>query len=145
MVQELSFEYLAGFMDGNGSIRVDRRKSRRGEDSFLAVIEVCNTNKDFIERLRSKFGGTLTHVGIKEEIKHGWKAAWVWRLHGRKGVFFIENILPYLNLKIEQAKLYLCFAETITEKSIGKNYILPDHINEERRMIFDECNILNKR
>lgn len=90
--------YLAGFVDGEGCISTTSSKSGQ----FYPRLVVAQSDFGQIERLREKFLG-LGRVHVKQQ-KH-YRPQLVWTLRGEELLVFLENLLPYLDLKKRQAEV----------------------------------------
>ena len=108
-VRELSDEYMAAFIDGEGSIRV-RKGSRRPEGwnaSYELTIEVTNTFKPVLDDIAAKYGGKVSSKKVRNVLLH--KPQWVWMLSGDRAADCLRAIRPYLREKERQAWLGLEF------------------------------------
>ena len=92
--------YLAGIVDGEGSIFLARSKRSIGQ--VYPTISVKNTNKALMDWLHFEFGGT---VGIAEKPKNsGHKIAYAWRVYGVLDVeMLLKAIEKYLIIKSSNA------------------------------------------
>ncbi len=53
-------QYLAGFMDGEGSIMIARSSARNSNRvHYRARVDVANTDRRVLEEVRDQFGGIL--------------------------------------------------------------------------------------
>ncbi len=108
-VPETTLAYFAGIVDGEGcvAIRDTKYKSKKtGEITrlfFLSVI-VTNASLKLLERFKHYFGG---HIAIRKKAKKHHQQTYGWHLGYRAGAAFIKRLLPYLEIKKEQAILSL--------------------------------------
>jgi hypothetical protein len=86
--------YIAGFVDGEGSIDVHRGKPR---------VRVVNTFKPFLDYARNTFGGAV----YARKVVPGRRPTYSWELNGREAVAFLGLIKAHLWEKREQAALAL--------------------------------------
>jgi hypothetical protein len=104
----LDLAYLAGFMDGEGTIglRRIRRADRGGAFSYEPYIEVANTDPVIPVWLHSLFGGyyrerATTLGGNSKPVIYRWATK------SRAAVAVCERLVPYLRLKRPQAEVLL--------------------------------------
>lgn len=124
-MKDKTFAYLAGIMDGEGTLTVMRKKYNpaqfakdiaRGKRSvypkcatysYYVSITVKNTDLRLIRWLQARFGGSYFP---DKNRKANWKISYRWQLFGRENQErFLLGILPYVILKEEQAKILLEF------------------------------------
>lgn len=99
----LSFEYLAGLIDGEGYISL--RPSNKGKyRKYYPRIQVTNTYKPILDLLVEELGGTITP---KRNKNPNWKEGYDWRLHGDAARKLLQDLLPYLIIKKEAAIITL--------------------------------------
>jgi len=97
MSKELA--YVAGFFDGDGCVCVQNEIQK---DFRIARItaSIANTNVEIIKYLKKRFGG---YVKIRE-LPSG-KTLGTWMLSCKAAVEFLEQIMPFMRIKKEQAEL----------------------------------------
>ena len=92
--------YAAGIIDGDGSIQIQEIKGTRHR--FIVYLSGCTrTPIDFIQE---HWGG-----GITETVTQSGRPYFRWHITSDKATSFLEDILPYLVGKTEQALLALKF------------------------------------
>jgi hypothetical protein len=104
-----SLAYVAGLIDGDGSVGIACQKRGSGEQerwSYYASVTIGMTQpaKPILEWIHQEWGGSLhphKTAGEKE------CPAWQWRVTGDNAVTILRKLLPYLRLKGPQAKLAL--------------------------------------
>lgn len=89
--------YIAGFIDGEGCIALDKS---RGGVGFTLSVHVDITYIPTLELLRDMFGGSIYVVKKRSESR---KQQYSWQIRGRDAHNFILAILPYLREKKPQA------------------------------------------
>ncbi len=97
--------YLAGIIDGEGCITINRRRAKPGHVPVYA-LQVCISNtsralqKWLDERFPDKTYWRISHQNPK------WRDCYHWTLSGNRQVMvFLREIAPYLVIKREQAEL----------------------------------------
>jgi len=107
-MKQADLGYVAGIIDGEGSIHIVRRKeptTRRGY-KYELQISVGNTQEWLIRWLHFNFGG---YMHVCKAPKKGNRDCWHWSIRTRDAVDFLKLLLPYLKLKRPQAELALQF------------------------------------
>ena len=103
--------YLAGFIDGEGSIAITASKLMNGvKNGGLALImKITNTNKSVLEDIASLWGGRLAlsyaTTGAKPVFALYWGA--------KDAGTILGEIKPYLKIKKEQCDIALQFQSTL--------------------------------
>jgi hypothetical protein len=103
----LRVAWAAGFFDGEGCISiakpVNKRKTGKVYVTYALQAIIAQRDRRPLEVLVGLFGGNITSVKI-----HG-STYWYLRKHGVKAVAMLEQLLPFLVLKKEQAELAIRF------------------------------------
>ena len=103
---ELERGYLAGIIDGEGSITLAKDKQFR-----YPVLEVSSTTYQIVEYLKVHFGGVISK---KNERNPKWKQAYVWKIERRKAISLLEEeIVSYLNEPKKKARAQLIIKDYI--------------------------------
>ena len=105
--------WAAGIIDGEGSIFVmkQKRKDRERDHNYIMRLSVQSTDPYMTKELCKLFpnGAVFTQeVDKKPQNSDTLK----WQISGRKAAFVLKQILPFMKVKHEQAKLALDFQET---------------------------------
>ena len=97
--------YTAGIIDGEGSISIARQSREKHIAGYSHRVQVCvtSTNEWLCQWLRLNWGGNV-YKGTTKTKPH-YKQAWKWTIVTNKSINFLEAILPYLNLKRDEAEL----------------------------------------
>jgi hypothetical protein len=97
--------YLAGFIDGEGSIMYTRNgfDYRRNRYYYRVILRVCNNEPQVIDWVLDNFPSKW----FIEKRHHGGNTddSYVISLHGANAVNLIEKVFPYLISKRPQARL----------------------------------------
>lgn len=102
------WSYLAGIFDGEGNFTLSAyyRKDTPDRLRYSFQIGAKNTDLRLMKWLVSNFGGVYYSYQNKKHLD--WKLSHIWRPKGRRNTEnLILGILPYLVVKVEQAKLAL--------------------------------------
>jgi sulfite reductase beta subunit-like hemoprotein len=129
--------YLAGLLDGEGSVIVTRTRGRGSvNDSVSARVIITNTDLPLIEWLLAEVGGSFVP---KKRMKDHHRQAYQWLLGGRNAAAFLLAVIPYLRIKKAQAEAGLRILETVGDR----NTRLTDEVMEIREEAFAEVRRLN--
>lgn len=100
--------YLAGIIDGEGYIGINKSKNYQGKPLFKLRVVVCNTNTDLIKWLVDNFGGYITK---KKTYSYKHKVSYNWKVNCDKAGDVLSLVLPYLIIKKRQAELAILYRE----------------------------------
>ena len=89
--------YLAGIMDGEGSIVMNGAAGKRLP---RMLVQVSSCDHELVEWLRITVGGFVRRRKSKNE---NWRDHYYWTLHGKKAVAFLQEIGPLM--KIDKKRL----------------------------------------
>ena len=106
----VNIQYLAGFLDGEGSIMISATGRPRPDGvqaSYSVKLVVCNTNVPALTEIQKTFGGRLVSNGKPQ--KDSWKPGYFLLWQGQAAGDLIEAMRPYLLIKQEQADVALEF------------------------------------
>lgn len=92
--------YAAGIMDGDGSIQIQERLN--GSHRLIVYLSGCDDRPHYM--LKDRWGGGVTHTATMTG-----RGYFRWHLTTDAAVEFLEDILPFLIVKKEQAELALKF------------------------------------
>jgi hypothetical protein len=140
--------WLAGFMDGEGSIQIRQAKSSLSKCiSFYPQVEVGNTYKPVMKYIASLFDKPL-QIRRNKEIR---KRKVFYRITFKKydSIIILKLIKPYLKIKKEQAKLclelYKTYRTKIKRYTSGRIKKLSMKTYKNRIRLFNLNRKLNKR
>ena len=124
MGTETELAYLAGIVDGEGSIGAHWRTN--SSVSFHVNFQVGMTQVGAIDLFVKIFGG---HIHIEKRRTKSGKPIYKWQIYARKAANCLEKLLPYLIIKREQARDAIVLARMHRERHSGKGstpgYSLP--------------------
>ena len=131
---QVRFSYLAGIIDGEGSVDARFKHKMRTVDFTLSV---ANTDVRLIEWIVENFGGRAIPIR-QANPKH--KIVWrvIWNVQDATQV--LEDVMPYLIVKRERAELYLSLRALM-----GRGEHLTDEIRQQRLDLGARMAELNKR
>jgi hypothetical protein len=97
--------YMAGFLDGEGSIMMIRREN----GSVALVVSIANTHLPTLEYIRELLG--YGNINQTREATARNKAGYLLRLQHWAAASLLRQTLPYMITKREQAEMAVEFAE----------------------------------
>jgi len=104
--------YVAGLIDGDGSISLIKEKRANGF-KYYPCIQLSNVFEDMVTFLHDTFGGCKK---IKSRQAHSKKTQYVWNVRGLESCKnVISKILPFLVLKQRQGRKLLNYICNPTE------------------------------
>ena len=97
-VSEITYAYLAGLFDGEGTVTLMRKNS---SDKFKApTLSMTSTTLCLLELCKSIFGGNIYN---QKTYKEHHKQAWVWSVRYNAAISAAEKLIPYI---LEPSKRY---------------------------------------
>lgn len=140
-MRTLSNEYLAGLIDGEGSIAI-YLTLRRKTPSLVTSVSFCNTYKPLIFYFKEKFGGT-TSVSFSSTST---KPCYKWQARQDIIIPLLKRIFPFLVIKKGQAKLVLeAYKHLKSTEYRGGSKQISKKIVAYRRGLVSKCKKLNHR
>lgn len=128
--------YAAGLIDGEGCIHLGNSVTR-------VVMGMTRTTP--LLKLQKQFGGTIRP---RSHIPAGNKPQWVWEVVGPAAADMLHKLLPYLEIKGEEAAVAIMFQAMLSSKRERTAYgTMISRSSEElamRRLCIDECKSLKQ-
>jgi hypothetical protein len=101
-ISEFDRHYMAGLLDGEGTINLCRQILACGRIKYRPTVNVFNTCRAILEWCESTTGIGIIDGEIRKRQKHH-KQSYIWRLRQPEMLEFLPMITPYLRIKEEQA------------------------------------------
>ena len=116
---DLTPQYVAGIIDGEGTITISRGSKRKPYTYWTMLVSVASTDRLTLERLKERYGGTLTNRGMRvtPHPVQATRPAYGWQVSAVKAQACILDVLPYLKIKSQQAHIALEFQCGIDKRS----------------------------
>ena len=90
---KLSKDYIAGFLDGEGTITIGRSsyryKTRKHNDCYIVLVGIYNTKKKVLFDIRDKY--KLGHISCHINV-------WYLSITNKAAYKFLIDIRPHLRL-----------------------------------------------
>ncbi|RKX50680.1 MAG: hypothetical protein DRP25_05140, partial [Thermotoga sp.] len=114
----MDLKYLAGLFDGEGSVAIVKAKTQYSSPNYILNIRIVNTNKELLEKIKSKFGGSVIKKTKNKLYGKNHNVCWVWIAQSNIAKNILERILPYLIIKKKHAEIGIKF-QTYKQKNKG--------------------------
>ena len=143
----LHLAWLAGFIDGEGTIGLRTRQGRKGHKRtyWEPIVALCNTRQDILLLVQQEYGGSLWASDNAPSRPAHHKPCSQLRWTDAEALHLLEKIRPYLVLKDRQADLVIEFIRHRQATPIPGQKGHPPEVVAFRRSLADECQTLNKR
>uniref|UniRef100_A0A6M3LDG9 Putative HNH homing endonuclease n=1 Tax=viral metagenome TaxID=1070528 RepID=A0A6M3LDG9_9ZZZZ len=138
MYSETDKAYLAGFIDGEGTIVIDTHGGTRTPSLRLIV---ANTYLPVLQELREIWGGCLY---TKKPQRENWKAGSALEWATRQALEILKEVQPYLHVKREQCQVAFKFQETVNPME-HRTRGIPMEVQAFRLELKEEMQALNKK
>ena len=113
----LKLAYTGGWIDGEGSIYINKAKNKRsGSYQYILCVSTSNTDKGIIDWFKKEYKGFTTALGYKVRNNPNHRLAYQWFSTTKTAYKFLKLILPYLKVKRRQAELAIKFQERKTKE-----------------------------
>ncbi len=92
-LSDIEAAYVAGIIDGEGSIQFTRNRKSRWPSP---AVSVASTDRELLEWLRSRIGGTIIQ---KRTYSPTHSRSFDWKLTDRRALQFLKLVRPFLVIK----------------------------------------------
>ena len=122
--EELRLAYTAGFVEADGCFHFQQSIS----------IRITNKNMEILELFKSWWGGSIRSKGTPKDC-------YDWNIHSDSAAELIEKLLPFLNMKNDEAKILMEFQSTVGSR--GKK--VPDSVLKKRKELLSAMKEVRKK
>lgn len=143
MATQISLEYLAGIIDGEGCLSISYDKpGSKISPRFVAQLSVVNTNMKLLADLKKQFGGSIHSIrsGQIGRSRRKYKPCGAWTKTATQAAEIATKVLPYLRIKHKQAVLIIKLS---TRKTLQGRKRLSKKEIKARFSIWERCGQLN--
>jgi hypothetical protein len=136
--------YLAGLIDGEGTISIGKKNNKTGRLGFTLTpsVSIANTNEGVIRYCQSLIGGRV-YKGRRRKPNH--RTKFTLRVHRHTEIMkILEQVYPYLRIKKKNAELLMKYCESRIKKRRYISSVTVPYDEDELR-IHQEIRKLNER
>ena len=119
--------WAAGFVDGEGCIRIDKNG---------LCLRIAQTDIRPLQRLIGLYGGSIMVVKSPSRLPH-YKPTWLYALSTNQCLMALEQMLPFLCVKQEQAKVAIEYQKGMRrtnasnrEEELNRRLVLREKLKE---------------
>ena len=134
MTLQTDLAYLAGLVDGEGTVSCSITKTKKGCYALHKQFSIFNTNPNLISWITVRFGG-LVHSRVRSEK---WKTEYQVKWSAEDATKLLTQILPYLVIKKEQAEIFI-------ELHRNKSHRVSEELQKQREFLVARVAELNKQ
>lgn len=117
-MKRLSWKYIAGLIDGEGTLDVQVTKGIYVRPR-VRINMTTHTAGFLLEWLHANFGGYLY---LREYKQENWNQSTSWELVGYgQACTFLRNVVNHLYIKQEQARFLLYLERSVKGKPVGQD------------------------
>lgn len=131
--------YLAGFVDGEGSIRIGTNRSPNGERRWYLILSCHQRNPRPLRLLHDRFGGSVRH-----QADHQPRPIFEWAITSDMAGKAIAALRPWLIVKADEADLALQF-QSLLHHNAGRRAPLTGDEKVLRERIYRQMRELKLR
>lgn len=113
----MDYEYLAGFFDGEGYIKINRYDNKRnGKICYFVTAQLSNTNETIMNQISEK----LNVKNRKYEYSNtNWNPVFRISTFSQKAYSLLDNIKPYSIIKLREIDIVEKFRSTLKSNHYG--------------------------
>lgn len=137
--------YIAGIIDGEGSIRIQKRNyisCGKEQITFVVQINVTNNNIDVLEFLKEKTGVGNVYIHTHPSENH--RICYRFTISARIAHDLLKQIYPYMIIKKKHTEIAINYLRCMD----NRKYRNAPRTDEETKIFYSfwkELNDLNKR
>jgi hypothetical protein len=138
-MKKVDIAYLAGTIDSDGCISIQKYNNCNSYRSYLTVIQ---RDLPLIEYLYSTFGGSVNVVSTKRGLGRDFYFRWL--VADSRAIKIFKMCLPYLKLKKQQAFLAIELTKVKTKKyRTGRYSSYTEQSIKLQKSIYDSIRSIN--
>ena len=143
IASEADRAYLAGFLDGEGTISfVERDRGQDHTPTHDVRVFLTNTDDAILRHFCDMTAGRVYHHDGERENRFGSRPCFRWQMGTHDGALLIRELFPHLRTKRKQAALVWTLYGTLRHKNGHAR--TPAAVVEQRRAIADMVRALNR-
>lgn len=129
-ITDIEASYIAGIIDGEGSIIVGRKrvKTNRSGYEFYPNVSLINTSKKMMDYVADTTGlGKVREKTSPSTLAKHRRRSWTWQIRSRVAEKFLKRILPFLVVKQDSAQNAIEFYENFPSSVNFAHYNIERH------------------
>ena len=132
--------YLAGILDGEGSIMIYRSRG-----TYSLIVAVYNSEKELMNWLIREYGGSSleSHRERNKKLKH--KPEYRWTIMGRNAYKLLGKLENKMIIKRERLRVAVEFYERCNRTTYRGNRPRPDWLKRREQEYYLKMHELNKK
>ena len=134
--------YLAGFLDGEGSIAVGLNRNPNGDRRWYLRISCHQLDPRPLRMLAQRFGGSVRRHGY-EARRH--RQIYEWAVNSRQAYEALCALRPYLVVKAEEADAGIEFQTLLASRSVSRRVPLSEAEQDARQALYEKLRLLKQR
>lgn len=150
MHNEAVLGYMAGIIDGEGSVELKINKPTAGH-SLNLVLHVFNSDRPLMDWMQLNFGGKVYDIHRRARVeKPQWQPVYIWNLTSTAARDLLEILAPYMVVKRSQAELAVYAWDNRKAHYRGNGpgrvrRVVPDEVKAERLAFKNQMHLLNRK
>jgi hypothetical protein len=136
--------WAAGLVDGEGCIHIMRGTThpKRKTIAYSMYLQVRMAHKPAIVRLQDIFG--CGHIKLVQPQERQWKPTWLWHVSALPAAAVLQQMLPWLCVKQEEARVALAFQQLQSNRP-KKNLRVPPDVEAQYQQYYEEMRALKRQ
>ena len=135
MIEHTTLAYLAGVLDSDGYIGINKRKAGKWAANYQPRVQVKQVDTEATDLFRATFGG---HLYRHEPSAERGRPLWCWTVHSAACRPVLESLLPYLRIKRNRAENALALCE-VNRRTGRKRFPVPEIVPGEPMLTMAEA------
>lgn len=127
--------YLAGVLDSDGYIGINKRKAGKWAANYQPRVQVKQVDTEATDLFRETFGG---HLYRHEPSAERGRPLWCWQVHSAACRPVLEALLPYLRIKRNRAENALALCD-VNRRTGRKRFSVPEVVPGEPMVTMAEA------
>jgi hypothetical protein len=138
--------YLAGAIDGEGSLGIRRRPAKQYRvETFSFEVRITNTNLPWLKQIQSEIGGGIYSANSKKRPNR--RPCFNLELRGAEARAMLLQVQPWLRIKKRHADILLRYFDLAARRRLmnGANQKTDPSVLAELTALYEELKSLNLR
>ena len=114
---EQFFAYLAGILDGEGTVLISKKSGKNGKSRYQLVVTIYQKEMDWLELLARRFGDNGYMYKLDNPSRNG-NYCCQWSLYSKRALCLLRSVQPWVTLKRNQVAGAIAFQEWMNIKGV---------------------------